>query len=328
MSPTKYTIGIDFGTESARAVLVDLADGREIAEAVHPYADGVIDERIPGTNVVLEPDTALQNPDDYVAAVKTTVPKVLAASGVSPDDVIGIGIDFTACTMLPAKADGTPLCDLPEYHDNPHAWVKLWKHHAAQPEANRVNEVARERGETWLSRYGGKISSEWFFPKVLQILNDAPEIYDAADRMIEATDWIVWQLTGVETRNACTAGYKAIWHARDGFPSPDYFAALHPHMRNVIADKMSTHMMNLGQRAGGLTPEMAAATGLRAGTAVAVANVDAHVAVPAATVVEPNIMVMIMGTSTCHMVIDREQHIVPGMCGVVEIGRASCRERV
>jgi L-ribulokinase len=180
--------------------------------------------------------------------------------------------------------------------------------------------VARERDETWLSRYGGKISSEWVFPKVLQILNDAPDIYDAADRILEAADWIGWQLTGVETRNMCTAGYKAMWHARDGYPSPDYFAALHPRLRNVVAEKLGTELMNLGQRAGGLTPEMAAATGLRAGTAVAVANVDAHVAVPAATVVEPNIMVMIMGTSTCHMVIDREQHIVPGMCGVVEGG--------
>lgn len=320
MSTSKYAIGIDFGTESARAVLVDLADGREVAEAVHPYADGVIDEYIPGTDIALEPDTALQNPDDYVAAVKSTIPRVLAASGVSPDDVIGIGIDFTACTILPTKADGTPLCALPEYRRNPHSWVKLWKHHAAQPEANRVNEVARERDETWLSRYGGKISSEWVFPKVLQILNDAPDIYDAADRILEAADWIVWQLTGVETRNMCTAGYKAMWHARDGYPSPDYFAALHPRLRNVVAEKLGTELMNLGQRAGGLTPEMAAATGLRAGTAVAVANVDAHVAVPAATVVEPNIMVMIMGTSTCHMVIDREQHIVPGMCGVVEGG--------
>jgi L-ribulokinase len=320
VSDTKFSIGIDFGTESARALLVDLRDGREVATAVYQYSNGVIDERIPGTNVILEPDTALQNPMDYVRAVHDTVSRVMAESGVSPDDVIGIGIDFTACTMLPTKADGTPLCELPELRSNPHAWVKLWKHHAAQPEANRVNEVAEARGEPWLSRYGGKISSEWFFPKALQILNDAPDIYDAADRLIEAADWIVWQLTGVESRNMCTAGYKAIWSQRDGFPSPDYFAALHPRMRNIVQEKMSTRLMNLGDRAGGLTPEMAAATGLRAGTAVAVANVDAHVAVPAATVVETGRMVAIMGTSTCHMVLGDTQQIVPGMCGVVEGG--------
>jgi L-ribulokinase len=320
MSNRKYSIGIDFGTESARTVLVDLADGREVATAVFPYPDGVIDEKLPGSNIRLEPDWALQNPADYVQAVKDTVPRVLKESGVAAEDVIGIGIDFTACTMLPTKADGTPLCYLPEFRDKPHSWVKLWKHHAAQPEADRINQVARERGETWLSRYGGKISSEWFFPKALQILNDAPEIYEAADRLIEAADWIVWQLTGVETRNSCTAGYKAIWSKREGFPSPDFFAAVHPRMRNIVKEKMSETILPLGQRAGGLTAEMAAATGLRPGTAVAVANVDAHVSVPAATVVEPGRMVMIMGTSICHMVLGEEQKIVPGMCGVVEDG--------
>ena len=320
MSNCRYSLGIDFGTESTRTVLVDLADGREVATAVFQYPDGVIDEKLPGTNIRLEPDWALQNPADYVQAVKATVPKVLAESGIAPEEVIGIGIDFTACTMLPTKADGTPLCYLPQFRNKPHSWVKLWKHHAAQPEADRVNQVARERGESWLSRYGGKISSEWFFPKALQILNDAPEIYEAADRLIEGADWIVWQLTGVETRNSCTAGYKAIWSKREGFPSPDFFAALHPKMRHIIKEKMSEKILPLGLRSGGLTGEMAAATGLRPGTAVAVANVDAHVSVPAATVVETRRMVMIMGTSICHMVLGEEQKIVPGMCGVVEDG--------
>ncbi|MBM3187929.1 MAG: ribulokinase, partial [Chloroflexi bacterium] len=286
MSDRKYAIGIDFGTESARAVLVNLSNGEEVASSVYAYPDGVIDEALPGSGVRLEPDWALQNPADYVASVKATVPRILAESRVSPEDVIGIGIDFTACTMLPTKADGTPLCYLDAYRANPHAWVKLWKHHAAQPEANQINELAAQRGEPWLARYGGKISSEWFFPKALQILNEAPEIYRAADRLIEGADWIVWQLTGVETRNACTAGYKAIWSKREGFPSPEFFAALHPEMRDIVADKMSTHILPLGARAGGLTEEMAQATGLRPGTAVAVANVDAHVSVPAATVVE------------------------------------------
>jgi len=320
VTPAKYSVGIDFGTESARTVLVDLSNGEEVATAVFSYVDGVIDEKLPGTDIRLEPDWALQNPADYVRAVKVTIPQVLGESGVDGDDVIGIGIDFTSCTMLPTKLDGTPLCDLSEYRSNPHAWVKLWKHHAAQPEADHLNAVARELGEPWLSRYGGKISSEWFFPKVLQILHDAPELYDGADRLIEGADWIVWQLTGVETRNACTAGYKAIWEKRTGFPRPDFFAALHPRLRDVVAEKMSDRLWMLGARAGGLTAQMAAATGLREGTAVAVANVDAHVSVPAATVTEPGRMVMIMGTSICHMVLGTQQRIVPGMCGVVEDG--------
>jgi L-ribulokinase len=316
----KYSLGIDFGTLSGRTVLVDVADGREVASAVYEYENGVIDDRLPGTNEKLPPDWALQDPADYLRVLETTIPAVLREAAVSPDDVIGIGIDFTACTMMPIDKAGNPLCFDPKWRPNPHSWVKLWKHHAAQPEANRINEVARERGEKWLERYGGKISSEWFFPKTLQILNEAPEIYEAADKLIEAADWIILQLTGFERRNACTAGYKAIWSKREGFPSKEYFKALHPRLENVVDEKMSRDIYPIGAKAGGLTPEMAAKVGLRPGTAVAVANVDAHVAVPAATVTEPGKMVMIMGTSTCHMVLGREPKIVEGMCGYVEDG--------
>jgi L-ribulokinase len=322
MASPRYTIGIDFGTESARAVLVDVADGRELATEVYAYRNGVIDEHLPppDDDVVLEPDWALQDPQDYIDTFRVAVPALLRRAGVDPAAVIGIGIDFTACTMLPTTADGTPLCFLEEHRRDPHAWVKLWKHHAAQPEADRVNAVARDRGEPWLARYGGKISSEWFFPKTLQILDEAPHIYAAADRLIEAADWVVWQLTGVETRNNCTAGYKAIWSKRDGFPSDDYFGALDPRLRHVVDEKMSRRISFIGERAGGLCERAAEWTGLRAGTPVAVANVDAHVSVPAATVTEPGTMVMIMGTSICHMVLGREPAIVEGMCGVVEDG--------
>lgn len=317
---TKYTIGVDFGTESGRAVLVDVANGKEIATAVYPYLHGVIDEKLPDTEIKLELDWALQDPQDYVRVFKITIPAVLKESGVNPADVIGLGIDFTACTMLPTKANGTPLCDLPEFRKNPHAWVKLWKHHAAQYEADIINATAHKMGEGWLGRYGGKISSEWFFSKVLQIVNEAPEIYNAADRLLEAADWVVWQLTGRETRNSCTAGYKALWSKGDGFPSKEYFAALNPKLGSVIEEKMSTDIIPVGQKAGGLSEQAAQWTGLKPDIAVAIANVDAHVAVPAATVTEPGRMVMIMGTSTCDMVLGTEEHIVPGMCGYVEDG--------
>ena len=316
----KYTIGVDFGTESGRSMLVDVSDGREVATAVYPYSNSVIDERLPESGVQLEPDWALQDPEDYIRTFKTTIPAVLKQSGIDPADVIGIGVDFTACTMLPVKADGTPLCTLPEFRNKPHSWVKLWKHHAAQPEADKINETAQAMGEGWLERYGGKISSEWFFSKALQIANDEPEIYAAADRLLEAADWVVWQLTGVETRNSCTAGYKALWSKREGFPQNAYFAALNPLIENVIDEKMTRDISPIGDKAGGLTEQAAAWTGLKPGTAVAVANVDAHVAVPATTVVEPGRMVMIMGTSTCHMVLGTEEHLVPGICGYVEDG--------
>lgn len=318
----KYAIGIDFGTESGRAVLVETKTGKEITTSVYPYQNGVIDEALPveGVAVKLEPEWALQDPDDYIRTLQKTVPDVLAQAAVSPENVIGIGIDFTACTMLPVKSDGTPLCRLSDYRRNPHAWIKLWKHHAAQPEADRINTTARDLGEKWLERYGGKISSEWFFAKTLQILDEAPEIYDAADRLLEAADWVVWQLTGVEKRNSCTAGYKAMWSKRQGYPPNEFFKNLDPRLENVIDQKMSRTIYPIGQKAGELTARAAQWTGLKEGTAVAIANVDAHVSVPAATVTETGRMVMIMGTSICHMVLGEQEQTVEGMCGVVEDG--------
>lgn len=322
MTKRKFAIGVDFGTESGRAVLVDVSNGKELSSVVYKYSLGVIDEYLPveGRPVRLEHDWALQDPEDYIRTFKRTIPAVLRETGVNPEDVIGLGIDFTACTMLPTLADGTPLCVLPEYMRHPHSWVKLWKHHAAQPEADKINEVARKMGESWLDRYGGKISSEWFFSKMLQILDEDPEIYRAAERMLEAADWVVWQLTGVETRNSCTAGYKAMWSKREGFPRDDYFAALDPRLEHVIDQKMSRQIRSIGDRAGSLTPQAAKWTGLKSGTAVAVANVDAHVSVPAATVTEPGRMVAIMGTSTCHMLLGAREQCVPGICGYVEDG--------
>ena len=317
----KCAIGVDFGTLSGRAVIVDVSNGKELATAVHEYANGAIDEFLPGGRIRLEPDWALQDPNDYIEVFKHTIPEVLRQSKVDPGDVIGVGIDFTACTMLPTKADGTPLCFLPEWRDHPHAWVKLWKHHAAQPEANQLNAIAREAGfGKILDRYGGKISSEWFFPKVWQILEEAPEVYAAADRMLEAADWVVWRLTGVETRNSCTAGYKAMWSKTEGFPPPAFFKALDPRLENVVDEKMLRTISPLGAKAGSITEEAAGWTGLKPGIAVAVANVDAHVSVPAATVTDTGRMVMIMGTSICHMVVGESEQTVPGMCGVVMDG--------
>lgn len=321
MSPQSRTaIGVDFGSESARAVLVEVATGRELASAVSAFAHGVIEQRLPDGGAPLPPDWALQDPDDYVASMGAAVREVLRTSGVDPGDVVGLGIDFTACTMLPTTADGTPLCRVPELRSEPHAWVKLWKHHAAQPEADRINALAAERGESWLPRYGGRTSSEWFLAKSLQILDEAPAVYAAADRLIEAADWIVWQLTGVETRNSCTAGYKALWSRRDGFPDAGFLGALDPRLADIVDTRMSRQVRALGDRAGEITADAAAWTGLRAGTPVAVANVDAHVSVPAVGVTTPGQLVAVMGTSTCHLALSADERVVPGACGVVEDG--------
>ncbi len=316
----KYAIGVDFGTLSGRAVLVELDTGNEIATAVKEYPHGVMDEHLPGGNVKLEHDWALQHPQDYLDVFSQTIPAVLKESGVSPEDVIGVGVDFTACTILPIDKSGQPLCFDKKLESNPHAYVKLWKHHAAQDEANKLNEIAEKRGEEFLKLYGGKISSEWMIPKIWQVLDEAPEIYEHADRFLEATDWVVLQLTGQEMRNSCTAGYKAIWHKKMGYPSKDFFKALDPRLENVVDDKLSTNIYPIGSKAGEITEEAAKLTGLKPGTAVAVGNVDAHVAVPAVGITDAGKMLMIIGTSTCHMLLGNEEKMVPGMCGVVEDG--------
>ena len=316
---SKYVIGVDYGTLSGRALLVRVSDGAEIATSVFEYPHAVMEDILPTSGAKLAPDWALQVPADYLEVLKNTVPAVLKESGISPDDVIAIATDFTACTVLPVKSDGTPLCEISEFSANPHAFVKLWKHHSAQPHADRINEAAHARKEPWISRYGGKISSEWEFAKALQVLEEAPEVYEAMDKWVEAADWIIWQLCGKYVRNICTAGYKGIY--QDGmYPSKEYLATLNPKFENFISEKLEHEIGQLGAIAGTLTTEAAGWTGLKEGIAVAVGNVDAHVTAAAANAVNPGQMVAIMGTSTCHVMVSEKFAEVPGMCGVVDGG--------
>lgn len=315
----KYTIGIDYGTLSARALIIEMGTGREMARATMNYAHAVMDEYLPdGTR--LKPDWALQHPQDYLDCLKYVVPEAIRQSGVDRDDIVGIGIDFTACTLIPTDQSGQPLCLKAAYAHNPHAWPKLWKHHGAQDEANRMTEIIRARGETFLSRYGDKVSSEWMIPKIWEILNHAPEIYEAADKFIEAGDWLVMQLTGLERRSSCMAGYKAFWHKRDGYPSDAFFKALDPRLEHLVDEKLSRDLYPIGAKAGEINAQGAALTGLKVGTAVAVANIDAHVSLPAANNVHPGDMLMILGTSGCFHIVSDQEHAVPGICGMVEDG--------
>ncbi len=316
----KYTLGLDFGTESARAVLVDVASGETVATAVHPYTDGVIDDALPGSGLELPPDWALQNPSDWLSALETTIAAVLHESGTEPSSIIGIGIDFTASTVLPTTIDGTPLGTLDPFRERPHAWAKLWKHHAAQPQADRVNQLAAAREEPWLARYGGKISSEWLIPKALQMLEEAPEVYGAADTLVEGGDWIVWQLTGNLARNTSAAGYKATWHKADGYPSIEFLSALHSDLAGLYTEKLRGPVVPPGQKVGELLPAWAARLGLTPAMAVAAPTIDAHAAVPGGGVNRPGILLMSMGTSTSHMLMAENELLVEGIAGVVEDG--------
>ena len=314
-----FVVGVDFGTLSGRALVVRGSDGEELGSAVHEYANGVIDAVLPSTGAKLEESWALQDPADWLEVLANAVPAAVQAAGIDPAAIVGIATAFTASTPLPVLRDGTPLCRLAEFEGRPHAYPKLWKHHAAQPQADRITAVAAARQEPWLARYGGRISSEWEFAKALQMLEEAPDIYAASDRWIEAADWIVWQLCGAETRNACTAGYKGIF--QDGrYPSQGYLGALHDGFAGFVAEKLDHPLAQLGDRAGNLTAQAASWTGLNEGIAVAVGNVDAHVTAPAARAIEPGHMLAVMGTSTCHVMNGDRLAEVPGMCGVVDGG--------
>jgi L-ribulokinase len=314
-----YVVGVDFGTLSARALVVRAGDGAELGSAVHEYAHAVMERALASSGAELPPQWALQDPADYVGALQEAVPAALRTAGIRPAEVVGIATDFTASTPLPVLADGTPLCWVPGFAERPHAYPKLWKHHAAQRQADRINALAAERGEPWLPRYGGRISSEWEFAKALQVLDEDPEVYERMDRWIEAADWIVWQLCGRETRNTCTAGYKGI-HQDGHYPSEDFLRALDERFADFVATKLEARLWPLGARAGGLTAQAAEWTGLREGIAVAVGNVDAHVTAPAARVIDPGQMLAVMGTSTCHITLGDALVEVPGMCGVVDGG--------
>jgi L-ribulokinase len=316
----KYSIGLDYGTASARGVLVDILSGKTIATVVHPYTDGVIDQSLPGEEDPLPADWALQNPANWLEALEKIIPALLVESGTSPQDVIGIGIDFTACTILPATMDGTPLCMSDKYRHQPHAWAKLWKHHASQPQADKVNKLVDETGASWLARYGGKISSEWFIPKALQIVEEDLQIFEVAETFVEGCDWIVWQLTGKLARNTCAAGYKANWHKASGFPSSEFLGTLHPQLENLYTEKFSGATFAPGTNIGGITSKWAEKLGLEIGTPVGAPIIDAHSAVIGGGVSQAGTLFMIMGTSTCHMLMAEEEVLVEGISGVVEDG--------
>ncbi len=253
--------------------------------------------------------------------LEQTIPQIIQKEGIKPEEIIGVGVDFTACTVIPVDNEFTPLCFKPEFANEPHAYAKLWKHHGAQKQADMITEKAQElRYTELLNRFGGRVSSEYLLPKIWQVLDEAPEVYDSTFKFIEAADWVINQLTGEEKRNSCCAGYKGMWSKKEGHLPKEILKALNKRLENMVEEKLANDVYPLGMKAGEVNEHGAKITGLKEGTAVAVALIDAHVAVPACGVVAPGKMLMIMGTSTCHMLLGEKECNVPGMCGVVADG--------
>ena len=321
--PSPISLGLDFGTESVRAILVD-AEGKQRGIATSDYTHGQITERLPGTTKQLPLRYALQSPGDWLDSAAKATRAAIAQAGLSQDAIVGIGVDFTSCTMLPTTRDGTPLCELDSFRNIPLAWPKLWKHHGAIEQTERLNQIAKQRNESFLKRYGGTIGLEWFFPKMLETIECAPDVAAAAEVWLEAGDWFVWQLVGgpaeTLTRSTCQAGYKAMWSVADGYPSSDYLSAVHPELARAAAECLPGVMRSPGQRAGVLSVAMAERLGLRVGTPVSTAIIDAHSAVPGVGAAEPGTLVMVLGTSSCHMLNSKVLSEVPGVAGIVEGG--------
>ena len=315
----RYVIGIDYGTLSGRAVLLDAENGKEIEESEFAYPHGVMDRELP-CGKKLDDHFALQHPQDYLDVLRYVIRDVLAKSNISAECVAALGIDFTACTLIPLDEEGIPLCFKSEFEHEPHAYVKLWKHHAAGVEADEITELARTRGEKWLDTFGGRISSEWALPKILEILRKAPNIYHATSRFSEAGDWLSYILTGKESHAAAFSGYKALWRSGIGYPSTDFFASLDPELCNIVGTKLSTEISTVEKSAGHLNSIGAELTGLAEGTVLALPMIDAHAAMPAIGAVKPGDFVMIIGTSTCHLMHTESSSDIPGICGYVKDG--------
>lgn len=312
----KYVIGLDYGTLSARAVLVSVGRGEVAAESIYPYPHGILNT-ISGGNEELPVDFALQEIDDYVEAMYETIRTVVKQSGCRAEDVIGICIDATSSTFLPLTKSGTPLCKTEQFRTNPHAWLKLWKHHGAQEEADRMTELAAGRQEKFLMRCGGKVNAEWMLPKLTEIVLKAPDVYEAADNFMEVSDYLVFLLTGEMTRCMCHAGYKLLWNEEDAYPSEEFLRALHPNLSS-LKSKLKGREVQVGECAGRLTEEAAGRLGLREGTAVAASMIDAHVAVPSLGIDGPDKALMILGTSCCMLLCSEKLSYIKGISGCVK----------
>ncbi len=307
----KYTIGVDFGTLSARAVVLSMT-GEIKSSCTVEYPHAVMDETL--GDVSLPPDFALQDPNDYLYALKKVISDALADANISNSDVCALCIDFTACTVLCHLADGTPMCNIDEFKSNPHAYVKLWKHHGAKQEARELERVAKDTNASWLKFYNNTVSSESFFAKALETFKNAPELYNKSERISEAGDWLSFMLTGVDTRSVSFAGFKAFWSADDGYPSKEYLDSVEDGFGDIIGTKLSDNVVFAGECVGKITKQGAQLCGLCEGTLVGTPMIDAHAPLISLGITAPGTLMMVLGTSGCYIVNDTGRREIDGIC--------------
>jgi len=321
----QYTIGLDYGTNSVRALIVNVANGREVASAVWGYEHGVA-----GVILARDPNLARQHPADYIKGAEITIKKVLATAkknvrGFSPRQVIGIGVDTTGSTPLPVDAKGQPLAFSKQFASHPAAMAWLWKDHTGVAEAAEITALARKMRPQFLAKCGGIYSSEWFWSKILRCLRVAPEVFNAAHSWVELADYVPAALTGTEhpdkfIAGVCAAGHKAMWNAKwNGYPDAQFLSKLNPKL-GKLRSRLTPRVHSIDRAVGGLTAAWAKKTGLTAGIPVAVGAFDAHLGAVGSGVA-PGTLVKIIGTSTCDIAVranTQKLADVPGVCGIVD----------
>ena len=311
-----YSIGLDYGTESCRGMLLDLKTKEIVDMYEMAYPNGVVTKYL--NNKPLKEKLVLQHPEDYEIAIIQCVRALLNNTGIEGEKITGIGIGFTSCTMLPVTADFTPLCYDDTFKEEPHAYAKLWKSHSAEVEASRITEALQNH--PFIDRYGGIISSEWLLPKVLETIHDAPNVFERTVYFMEAGDWLVSTLTGQLRRSSCMAGYKGNWQNNEGYLDSKILKGIHPKLENIYRHKLAGEVQAAGKLAGYLTDQWASKLGLTTETKISISIIDAHAAVVGAGVSETNEMLIVVGTSSCHLMLTNEQVLIPGISGVVKDG--------
>lgn len=311
----KYVIGIDFGTLSARAVVLDAENGTIVGDKETPYAHGVISGCLPD-KTPLPPSSALADAKDYEDALCTVMAGALQNARVTPDTVRGICVDATSCTLVPVDAAGRVLSLNPAFSARPEAWIKLWKHHTARQQAEAFRRLAEQRGENFLSRCGYYPSCEWTFPKMMEMYENDREVFEQTDLFLDLCDYLTLRLSGVLTRSIGSAEFKSCWSSQEGYPSEEFLNELLPGFGRAALHKLRGPVLALGACAGGLTADMAARTGLLAGTPVAVGTVDGHTSLAAMGLCKAGDASLVIGTSNVLAILTDQNPAIPGICGI------------
>ena len=312
---TTYTIGLDYGSLSCRGVLVSTSDGAIVAEDEFAYPHAVIDLELPD-GTPLPSQWALQNPDDFHQALYNIIPNLLKASQVPFSQVIAIGIDSTASTVIPVTEGLVPLCELPAFRSHPHAWPKMWKHHAAAREAAEITEAAIAQKLPVVRKSGGAIGCESLIPKVLQIFHEDAETFKNTASFFELCDWIVSLLAGREVRSTSLLTCKSTWTPQNGYPKGQPFDAITPKL--AFHDGVHPIIAAPGEPVGTLHPSMAQSLGLSQNTVITAGQMDGYAALPGNGVADEGTLMMMIGTSTADMILGREWKDIPGICAAME----------